>query len=400
MIESHPMPLTRPAAASPATADAPRSALQATWARFKSGALRQTLVVAAICLGIAVLLTVVDGKGFGARLIYSLCVGLACNVVVDATRLALAWFIDRMRKARGVVASDSAATVGWRGAIPGSLLAVVLGPPLGLTLGDWITGYQSGSMFDLAQGSSRIILTLSLLATVISVVVLSTFERLAHARALAEQAQRQATETQLRLLQSQLEPHMLFNTLANLRVLIAMDAPRAQTMLDHMVAYLRATLTASRADHHPLHTEFERLADYLALMAVRMGPRLQVSFDLPAALRAVPVPPLLLQPLVENAIKHGLEPHVQGGQIHISARAEGQQLVLDVRDTGAGLGSTAASAALVGTRFGLTQVRERLATTFGAAAALQLIPAPDEQGGTLVSIRLPLALASGSSPTP
>jgi LytS/YehU family sensor histidine kinase len=127
------------------------------------------------------------------------------------------------------------------------------------------------------------------------------------------------TEARLKLLEAQLEPHMMFNTLANLRVLIATDPPRAQAMLDHLIAYLRATLGGARAALHPLADEFARLADYLEIMAVRMGPRLAFALDLPEALRGVPVPPLLLQPLVENAIRHGLEPQVAGG--HIGVRA-------------------------------------------------------------------------------
>ena len=130
---------------------------------------------------------------------------------------------------------------------------------------------------------------------------------------------------------------MLFNTLANLRVLIGLDAPRAQAMLDHLNAYLRATLGASRAPWHPLSAEFDRLADYLALMAVRMGPRLQVVLDLPDELRRLPLPPLLLQPLVENAIKHGLEPKVAGGRIEVGARRDGDMLELSVRDSGVGI---------------------------------------------------------------
>jgi LytS/YehU family sensor histidine kinase len=180
---------------------------------------------------------------------------------------------------------------------------------------------------------------------------------------------------------------MLFNTLANLRVLIALDPPQAQAMLDRLIAFLRATLNASRTASHPLATEFDRLADYLALMGTRMGPRLQSTLDLPDALRTVPLPPLLLQPLVENAIKHGLEPHVQGGRVEIRARAEGQTLVLTVRDTGAGLRDGTPPE---GTRFGLVQVRERLATLHGNAASLTLEPAPDADGGTLATIRLPL----------
>src|SRR5690606_22156517 len=134
----------------------------------------------------------------------------------------------------------------------------------------------------------------------------------AKARLEQEEAQRQASEARLRLLESQLEPHMLFNTLANLRALIGSDPPRAVEMLDRLNAFLRATLAASRsaagAQRHTLRDEFARLDDYLALMAVRMGPRLRVVLSLPEPLADCPVPALLLQPLVENAIRHGLEP--------------------------------------------------------------------------------------------
>ena len=101
---------------------------------------------------------------------------------------------------------------------------------------------------------------------------------------------------------------MLFNTLANFRALIGTDPARATHMLDSLIDYLRAKLQASRATHHSLQNEFDRLGDYLALMQVRMGPRLTCALDLPAELADQLVPTLLLQPLVENAIKHGLEP--------------------------------------------------------------------------------------------
>jgi LytS/YehU family sensor histidine kinase len=179
---------------------------------------------------------------------------------------------------------------------------------------------------------------------------------------------------------------MLFNTLANLRVLIGIDPPRAQLMLDRLIGFLRATLNASRATMQPLSAEFARVADYAALMQIRMGERLQPQLDLPADLAALPVPPLLLQPLVENAIKHGLEPHVGGGRLVVSAARDGAQLVLRVRDTGAGLQTTPAD----GTRFGLQQVRERIATLYGDAASLELGPAGDAEGGALAIVRLPM----------
>jgi sensor histidine kinase YesM len=180
---------------------------------------------------------------------------------------------------------------------------------------------------------------------------------------------------------------MLFNTLANLRVLIGMDPARAQAMLDHLIAFLRATLNASRTPLHPLAAEFAHLADYLALMTVRMGPRLVVRLDVPDALAQVPVPPLLLQPLVENCIKHGLEPKVEGGRIEVSARQAGGMLQLTVRDTGVGLSAVPSAA---GTTFGLEQVRARLATLYGERAKLTLQAAADAEGGTLARIDMPL----------
>ena len=371
----------------PMTVNTATASLAATtWHHLRQGALRQALVVGALCLGITLILTAIDGRGFAIKLLYSVCIGVACTAIVQGTRLATAWVIDRTRRA-GM--PTGAQPLGWRGVVPGALLSVLLGPAAGLWLGDQFSGGHSASVFHLDAISTRLTLLFSVLATVIAVVVVSALDRLASARAQAEAAQRQAAEHQLRLLQSQLEPHMLFNTLANLRVLIGLDPARAQAMLDHVIAFLRATLEASRAGQHPLHAEFARLSDYLALMAVRMGPRLQVQLDLPEALRALPVPPLLLQPLVENAIHHGLEPKVEGGRIHVQARVEGDSLLLQVRDTGLGLRG-AATPGTPGTGFGTAQVRERLATLYGARASLRLQPADDADGGVLASVRLPL----------
>jgi LytS/YehU family sensor histidine kinase len=205
-------------------------------------------------------------------------------------------------------------------------------------------------------------------------------------RKMAE-ARQHAGEARLKLLEAQLEPHMLFNTLANLRVLIGTDPARAQQMLDHMIAYLRATLSASRSTMHPLAAEFERLRDYLELMAVRMGPRLTYTLELPPGLADEPVPTLLLQPLVENSVLHGLEPKIEGGQIRVTARRDGEDLVLEVSDTGIGNGGKTVSAA-DGSGFGLAQVRERLQTVYGASGAIELIA--DCAHGARATVRFPL----------
>lgn len=198
-------------------------------------------------------------------------------------------------------------------------------------------------------------------------------------------AQRNATEARLKLLETQLEPHMLFNTLANLRALITADPPRAVAMLDRLNNYLRMTLSGSRALAHPLSAEFERLADYLELMSVRMGERLRYTLDLPDELRDTPVPPLLLQPLVENSIRHGLEPKVEGGVITVRARQFDGRLIIEVSDTGVGLDAAQTSE---GSGFGLEQVRERLATVHGEQGRMSLAAGPS--GGTLATLSFPL----------
>ena len=123
-------------------------------------------------------------------------------------------------------------------------------------------------------------------------------------------------------------------------------------------------------------------------MGVRMGARLQSQLSLPDELRAVGVPPLLLQPLVENSIKHGLEPQIAGGRIEVRAARDGEWLLLSVHDSGVGLGAPGSSGAAGDTHFGLQQVRERLRTLYGSRASLELQDAAG--GGTLARIRLPL----------
>ncbi len=338
-----------------------------------------------LCTAIGLFLGVLGGHP-GTKLVYSFAIGMSCWLLIDGTRLAIAYALDRARRRRGLPApARPGFEIGWAGMIPLIVLGLLLGPLLGTRLADALTGGRSAPPWDLAAPTTQITLAVTLLATLVSLVVLTALERAAALRTRAEAAQREAAETELQLLQSQLEPHMLFNTLANLRVLIGSDPARAQAMLDRLIGFLRATLSASRRPSHPLADEFARVADYLALMAVRMGPRLQTRLDLPPALAALPVPPLLLQPLVENAIKHGLEPQAAGGRVEVSARRTGDRLHLVVRDTGRGLDAGGPP----GTQFGLAQIRQRLRAIYGQGAALTVEPAEDAEGGTVASVSLP-----------
>ena len=362
-------------------------ALSAALARARRRAPRALVFMLVLCLAIAALLWAFDGGSFAVKLVYSFAIGFACFGVMEATRLLQALGVDLWRRWRGRSLDAAGFAAGWRGVLPAMVAMLAVGPLLGGAIGDALTGHRSMNLLQFGGLPARVTIALTVLGTLAAMFVLSTLERLAGARALAEAAQRQAAETRLKLLEAQLEPHMLFNTLANLRVLIASDPARAQAMLDRLIAFLRSTLGASRSASHALATEFERIADYLALMQVRMGPRLQARLDLPEPLRELAVPPLLLQPLVENAIKHGLEPKVGGGCIEVIARRDGASLCLSVHDSGVGLGPGGADRS--DKTFGLQQVGERLHTLYGPRATLELQPAAD--GGTLARIRIPLA---------
>ena len=343
--------------------------------------IRHALMAAALNTLIAAAITAVLGESFAVNLLYSQLIGLSIWVLIDGGR----WLLRP--------------ATGWPG-VPGMAALVVIGVlagyAIGSTLGNVALGRTALHGLERFPRATLGFVLMSLAAGGILAYIFTSREMLARARLAQEESQRQASEARLRLLETQLEPHMLFNTLANLRALIGVDPARAQAMLDHLNAYLRATLAGSRATTHALASEFERLDDYLQLMAVRMGPRLRRTLDLPASLRDQPVPTLLLQPLVENAIRHGLEPRVEGGEVIVRARAQDAQLVLEVSDTGVGFDPAPPPATHDGHGFGLAQVRERLATAYGAAGVLQI--ESRTTGGTTVRVALPLTAPRSAAP--
>lgn len=195
-------------------------------------------------------------------------------------------------------------------------------------------------------------------------------------------------EADLRLgvLQAQVEPHFLFNTLASVRALVRQDPAQAEATLDALVDFLRATIPKLREDrglHATLGQQLDLCSSYLALMQVRMGGRLTYDVRADEALRAAPFPPSLLITLVENAIKHGIEPRPGPGRIDIDAVRDGDALRVQVRDDGAGLQPG------LSTGVGLANVREQLAARYGARAAFVLSPAAEGRG-VCAEIRVPL----------
>lgn len=329
-------------------------------------------------LACAVLITYSFGNGgdFWANLLISNCIGLSIFTLIDGVRL-LTW-------------GDA-----QRPSLPKFLLLLAIAVPVGQFIGSRLAGLLLGlklqMRFTVNSGLfSGLIFTL--LTTMAAALFFGNRDRLMRARAeaalekaRAEAVERQALQVQLQLLQAQIEPHMLFNTLANLQGLIAIDPARAQQMLDQLIRYLRVTLLSSRAQSTTLEQEFALMDAYLGLMSVRMGERLSYAFELPAELQATRVPPMLLQPLVENAIAHGLEPKIEGGHIAVSARMRDERLELIVADNGRG---PDAGPGKDGTNVGLSNTRERLQALYGNAASLTLEAAAP--AGALARILLPV----------
>lgn len=284
----------------------------------------------------------------------------------------------------------SSAETGWPRGFSGFVLVaggIVGGWFIGNALGDRICklyGFYGGVPSPNPLEDLRNSILITLLAGTAGSYYFYSANRSSYLERKMGEARRHADEARLKLLETQLEPHMLFNTLANLRALIGVDPVRAQAMLDHMIAYLRATLNASRATSHSLQAEFDRLQDYLELMAIRMGARLKFTLDLPGTLAQQAVPSLLLQPLVENAIQHGLEPKVGGGEVRVAARREADDVVIEVSDTGVGCETKSPPA---GKGFGMIQVRERLGTLYGERARIDF--GNVDTGGCRVVIRYP-----------
>ncbi len=205
-----------------------------------------------------------------------------------------------------------------------------------------------------------------------------------------EQLKRQAQEAQLRLLQAQIEPHFLFNTLANVHSLMDHDVARARQMLASFTDYLRASLGSMRSESSTVAQELELAQSYLQLLQGRMVDRLrfEIRADVPA--RRHPLPPLLLQPLVENAVMHGLEPSIDGGTVWVRAQMDGATLRLEVQDDGRGLDAPPRPGTRRGHGLALNNIRERLQARYGPEAQLELLPAPGGRPGTLSRITIPL----------
>jgi hypothetical protein len=211
----------------------------------------------------------------------------------------------------------------------------------------------------------------------------------ANAAAERESMQRQLSEAKMQMMQAQVEPHFLFNTLASVEHLIETDPPRASAMQRSLIKYLRAVLPQMRESSlmSNLGQEADMVAAYLALLKMRMEERLTIDFDIPDGLRTACFPPMMLQSTVENAIKHGLEAKPEGGTLKVRADVAHNKLRVTVTDNGLGFGAKPST----GTGLGLTNIRERLKLLHGDQASLNI--EPNFPSGVIAIIEVPYQLA-------
>ncbi|HVO90565.1 MAG TPA: histidine kinase [Casimicrobiaceae bacterium] len=267
-------------------------------------------------------------------------------------------------------------------------------PVIGVFVGYWVGTEMLGAgdfrrwVFSL-RGAMAVI-ALSLVITAILLSIFLQRERAARAEAAVAReqarvaaAERETTAARLKLLQAQVEPHFLYNTLANAISLIESDPASARRMLERLIELLRATASSPEGDG-TVSEQLRWLRAYLDILALRMGTRLRWNIDVSDDVAAQRVPPMLLQPIVENAVKHGLEPKIEGGSVDIVGRREGERIRLMVRDTGLGFSATRSGSH---TGLGIANLRARLAAWYGPSA--QLLIEDNSPAGATVSLLLP-----------
>ncbi len=322
-----------------------------------------------------------SAKRLGVALSVALCVGYPLDILVNSGRLGVTWRAMELGVV-GVVTFSLAER--WPRRLPKpvarwvvQVLAVGLVMPpadLPLTLLDhvpgapplWSSGEQLGE-YGVSAALALLIAPWTALAALIR-----QKDALVHHQALAfelerSELEREALNARLHLLQAQVSPHFLFNTLANVQALVDTGSPQAQAVLASLIAYLRAAVPRLNDQATTLGQELQLVEAYLELMHMRMPDRLQFSVQIDEATLGLRCPPMTLLTLVENAVRHGIDPSEEGGRIDIQVKRRDGRCTVRVTDTGVGLRQTADG---LGT--GLSTLRERLLLSFGGAARLQL----------------------------
>jgi sensor histidine kinase YesM len=310
------------------------------------------LLIAAINTGIAGLLWIDDPRPFWHPLVSAQCFGFSIAYCVNvASPWEKTWPVARL------------------------IAAVAAGTAIGMILVILVKGYTFGDLHEKTKTFALTLVTGFVNGLFVGLFFLIKFREARAATALhkaeAERhlLSRQAVESELKLMQAQIEPHFLFNTLASVQYLVETDPPQATKMLGHLLAYLRAALPQLRVPSTTLGKEAELAEAYLNILRMRMGERLAFTIAIPDALKPHRLPPMLLMTVVENAIEHGLEPRADGGSVELAARRRDDTLVVTVTDTGRGL---AAGGTAAGHGVGVTNLRDRLAALYGDRARFTL----------------------------
>lgn len=328
---------------------------------------RGLLVNAAVCFGIACILQVtIEGAWFLGNLLISLSIGFSIYGTI--------WLGFRF--------------LGHR--LPSALI-VPGGIAFGLCLGLGIGGaILAGDVTWFFRDDDASPLILGVIFGVAATAAFRLLGNLLDVRARLEEAERIAlerdkamAEAELRVLQAQIEPHFLFNTLANVGALVRSDPDRAEALLERLTSLLRTSLARTRSGSSTISAELSVVRDYLEIQTLRMGGRLHYEIEIGAALDDVEIPPLLVQPLVENAVLHGIEPRSAPGSVRIEVSRVAGRIDITVDDDGVGLDAGSAPA---GT--GLANVRERLRAIHGNEASLELLERAG--GGVRAQLSLPV----------
>ena len=270
------------------------------------------------------------------------------------------------------------------------VLAVVAGSVLGTVFAGLVKGRDVSQMFTerLAGVAISMGLGIGFGCVVVAAMILREKHardqaRIAQADAERHQLEKNILEARLQVMQAQVEPHFLFNTLANVQHLVETDQKSAARVLESLIQYLRAALPQMREGATSLGRELDMARAFLEIHRVRMGSRLDFAIEVPEALKGRPFPPMMLISLVENAIKHGVDPCCDAGMITIRAREDAGRLKVSVADTGEGVKPKA------GGGVGLTNIRERLKALYGSSAKLVL--EENAPRGVVASIEVPAA---------
>ena len=315
--------------------------------------LRSFSYTAVFNTAIAIFLTFLKfGGGFVDNFIMSQCIGMsicACILLVH--------FLFKSAKPFILMAAV--------------FIAMIIGSVIGTLLGTLASGIGTSIFFQKHSLFQMIILGI-VFGAIISYFIISR-ETISATKTLVQEekikrliSEKKAVESNLRLLQAQIEPHFLFNTLSNIVSLLETDLEKGKYMLEDLIHYLRTSLSKTRSDTTTIGQEIEMIRSYMNIFKVRMGKRLRYQVDVPDSIKDIPFPPRLIQPLVENAIKHGLEPKIEGGEVFIRGEENEEILRLEIADTGVGFYEESDP----GT--GLSNIRERLQSIYGDKGRLIL----------------------------